>query len=160
MWRRRRTLKCKSYRLSNLITRLHASPLLKVESGRLKVSPLEHPSYAYSLRTNLVRILTYRDVYQRSSWCNYRQLQYPLVGSAIRALRSPLLLFGYWALAVLITVNNSAASLARAVTRICSSRVLLNGMSSWSLAASRSANISKLFSLAVILRSLVIRWFS
>jgi hypothetical protein len=71
--------------LSNLITRLHASPLLKVESVRLRVSPLEHPSYAYSLRTNLVRILTYRDGYQRSSWCNYRQLWYPLVGSSIQA---------------------------------------------------------------------------
>ena len=85
MWRRRRTLKCESYRLSNLITRLHASPLLKVESVRLRGSPLEHPSYAYSLRTNLVRILTYRDGYQRSSWCNYRQLWYPLVGSSIQA---------------------------------------------------------------------------
>ena len=85
MWRRRRTLKCESYRLSNLITRLHASPLLKVESVRLRVSPLEHPSYAYSLRTNLVRTLTYRDGYQRSSWCNYRQLWYPLVGSSIQA---------------------------------------------------------------------------
>ena len=85
MWRRRRTLKCESYRLSDLITRLHASPLLKVESVRLRVSPLEHPSYAYSLRTNLVRILTYRDGYQRSSWCNYRQLWYPLVGSSIQA---------------------------------------------------------------------------
>ena len=85
MWRRRRTLKCESYRLSDLITRLHASPLFKVESVRLKVSPLEHPSYAYSLRTNLVRILTYRDGYQRSSWCNYRQLWYPLVGSSIQA---------------------------------------------------------------------------
>jgi hypothetical protein len=85
LWRWRRTLKCESYRLSNLITRLHASPLLKVESVRLRVSPLEHPSYAYSLRTNLVRILTYRDGYQRSSWCNYRQLWYPLVGSSIQA---------------------------------------------------------------------------
>ena len=97
MWRRRRTLKCESYRLSDLISRLRKSECtfmatkvhlrfaLKVESVRLRGSPLEHPSYAYSLRTNLVRILTYRDGYQRSSWCNYRQLWYPLVGSSIQA---------------------------------------------------------------------------
>jgi hypothetical protein len=96
LWRRRRTLKCESYRLSDLITRLRKSECtfmatkvhlrfaLKVESVRLRGSPLEHPSYAYSLRTNLVRTLTYREGYKRSSWCNYRQLWYPLVGSAIQ----------------------------------------------------------------------------
>ena len=97
MWRRRRTLKCESYPLSNLITRLRKSKCtfmatkvhlrfaLKVESIQLKVRFIRHPSYAYSLRTNLVRILTYLKFIKRSSWCNYRQLWYPLVGSVIQA---------------------------------------------------------------------------
>jgi hypothetical protein len=57
----------------------------KVELVRLKPDRLGHPLYTYSLRTNLVRILTYLKFITPSSWCNYKQLWYPSVGSAIQA---------------------------------------------------------------------------
>lgn len=120
------------------------------------------PLYAYRVRTNCVLNLTHRLTYVEMTTDN---LGYPLVTRQQQRIRyicvlSPgrFLLFGYCGLAALITVNNSAASLARAVTRTCSSLVLLRTMSSCNLAASRSANISKLFSLAVIFRSLAVFW--